>query len=151
MAVAHETSLGDVDFAHTLRGMLNFGREGRAKAIGLETSVLETYDDDSQRFGVHLPVELLHEMHRTPRYAALQREYWPYHCGAFMAFVGRWQQEDFERVSGGRGLEWFLEHFDGNYGDYGEDAWEWLPDGIGWSYVHKCLACGLHRVFVDSD
>lgn len=148
VAIAHGTSLGHVDFAHTLRGMLDFGKENRAKALGLQASVLETYDDDSHRFGVHLPVELLHEMHRTPRYACLQREYWPYHCGAFMAFVGRWQQEDFERVSGGRGQEWFIQH---GVDDCGEDEWEWLPGGLGWSYVHKCLGCGLHRVFVDSD
>jgi uncharacterized protein CbrC (UPF0167 family) len=148
VAISHETRLGHVDFAHTLRGMLQFGREHQAKAEGLQTTVLETYDDGSHRVGVHLPVELLHEMHRTPCYSKLQREYWPYHCGGFMAFVGRWQQEDFERVSGGRGLEWFIKH---GVDDLGEDEWEWLPGGLGWSYVHKCLKCGLHRIFVDSD
>ena len=110
--------------------------------------MLKTYDDGSQEIGVHLPVEVLLEMHRTPRYANLQREYWAYHCDGFMAFVGRWEQEDFERVSGGDGLAWLTRH--AAY-DQGEDEWDWLAGGVGWSYVHRCLKCGLHRIVVDSD
>ena len=150
VAIAHETEIGFIDYALSLLGMVKSSdrRRADAEARGLHTTVLKTYDDGSQSIGVHLPAQLLQEMHRTPRYSCLQREYWPYHCGEFMAFVGRWQQEDFERISNGRGLPWFIEHF---AGDYGEDAWEWLPTGVGWSYVHKCLKCGVHRVFVDSD
>jgi uncharacterized protein CbrC (UPF0167 family) len=91
------------------------------------------------------------EMHRTPGYASLQREYWPYHCGEFMAFVGHWQQEDFNRFAGGDGLAWMREHMSEGDRDWAEEMWEWLPGSIGWSYVHHCLRCGAFRVFIDSD
>ena len=151
VAIGHETPLGSIDFAQTLRGMLWLGSKERADEEGLRTTVVKndgTLPFGSHWTGVHLPTELLLEMHRTPRYSALQREYWPFHCGGFMAFVGRWQQEDFERISRGNGLAWFTEY---GANGIGEDEWDWLPSGIGWSYVHKCLKCGVHRVFVDSD
>ena len=150
VAIGHETEIGFIDYARSLRGMIDSSDRTRAEAEarGLRTTVLKTYDDGSESIGVYVPTNILQEIQRTPRYSNLQREYWPYHCGAFMAFVGRWQQEDFERVSGGNGLAWFMEH--GAY-DFEYDEWDWLPNSIGWSYVHKCLKCGVHRVFVDSD
>ena len=147
--MAHETELGDVDLGHALRGLTYSCRPEVARREGVETTVLKTYGDGSQSIGVRLPPDLLLEMVRTPRHAALQREYWPYHCQGFMAYLGRWQQEDFEKQSPGRGREWFGEHMAPE--EPWEDMWEWLEGGIGWSYVYRCLPCGWHRVFVDSD
>jgi uncharacterized protein CbrC (UPF0167 family) len=148
--IAHETELGSVDLAHALRGLIGFGRPEIARRDALKTIVLETDEEDgSQIIGIHLPRDLLIELIRTPRHQTLQREYWPYHCKGFMAYLGRWQQEDFEKQSPGRGREWFREHMSPDRG--WQDMWEWLRTNIGWSYVYQCECCGLHRVFVDSS
>jgi uncharacterized protein CbrC (UPF0167 family) len=149
VAVAHETEVGNIDLAHALHGLTYFAPPEIASRHGLETAVLETYADGSQSIGVRLSKDLLSEMLRTPRHMALQREYWPFHCHGFMAYLGRWQLEDFEKQSPGRGREWFGEHMGPD--EPWEDMWEWLPADIGWSYVFQCQTCGRHRVFVDSD
>ena len=149
VAFAHGTNLGSADWEHTEEGRLDFGRLDAAERAGLRTTVLETYDDGSQRLGVHVPQAVLTELHRTPRYMSLQREYWYWHCGNFMPYLGRWDHDDFERQAPGRGREWFGAHMPP--GETWEDMWEWLPTDTGWSYVHQCSTCGLHKVFVDAD
>ena len=89
------------------------------------------------------------EMMRTPRHMALQREYWPYHCKGFMAYLGHWKQKDFHRQSPGSGKKWFGAHMPP--GEAWEDMWEWLEGDVGLSYVFQCQKCGEYRVFVDSD
>lgn len=148
-AIAHETEVGDIDLLHAWQGLARFGRPETARREGLATTVLETYADGTQSIGVRLPQDLLFELLRTPRHQALQREYWPYHCGGFTAYLGRWQQEDFEHQAPGRGREWFGERV--APGEPWEDMWEWLPGDVGWSCVYQCQACARHRVFVDSD
>lgn len=147
--IGHETELGLVDLGHALRGLTYSARTTIADREALETIVLKTYDDGSQSMGVLLPRDLLIELTRTPRHIVLQREYWPYHCKGFMAYLGRWRQEDFDKQSPGHGRAWFGEHMPPE--DPWEDMWEWLEGDIGWSYVYQCQSCGLHRVFVDSD
>lgn len=147
-AMDHETEMGSIDLPHALRGVTYLARRKPAQREGLAIAVLETHADGSESIGVQLEPELLQEMLRTPRHAGLQGEYWPYHCRSFMAYLGRWQQEDFEQAAPGRGRQWFGEHMDD---DAWEDMWEWLPTNVGWSYVFQCQACGRHRVFVDSD
>lgn len=147
--IAHETEVGDVDLGHALHGLTSGASEEIARREGLETTVLKTYDDGSQSIGMRIPRDLLLEMVRTPRHEALQREYWPYHCKGFMAFLGRWGQEDFENQSPGSGREWFGEHMSAD--DPWEEMWEWLVGDVGWSYVYQCQSCGRHRVYVDSD
>jgi uncharacterized protein CbrC (UPF0167 family) len=88
-------------------------------------------------------------MLRTPAHRQLQREYWPYHCRDFMTYLGEWHQEDFEQLSPGSGFNWFgraMGHIEG-----WEDMWDWLPSGLGRSYVYTCLRCGEYKVYVDSD
>jgi uncharacterized protein CbrC (UPF0167 family) len=152
VAVAHETELGMLEYPLSARGLVRGGKYKRAEleGMGFRTTVLETYDDGSQSVAARLPPELLAEMHRTPRYLNLQREYWPWHCGQYMAFVGHWRQDDFHRVAGGhgKGEAWFHAH---GAHPFEYDQWEWIEHGIGMSYVHECLKCGLRRVYVDSD
>jgi hypothetical protein len=147
--IGHETELGSVDLGHALRGLTHFARPEIARREGLETTVLQTYGDGSQSIGVRLPRDLLIEMSRTPRHMALQREYWPYHCKGFMAYLGRWQQAEFDKQSPGQGREWFGAHISPE--EPWEDMWEWLEGDVGRSYVYQCQSCGRHRVFVDSD
>lgn len=154
VAIDHETELGNINFAYAGRELICHGRPEIARREGLRTTVLQTYPDGSHEVGVHLGADLVFEMLRTPRHRALQREYWPYHCRNFMAFLGSWTRADFDQQSPGRGREWFGRHMDP--GEAWEDMWEWLPaDGnpwydIGVSYVYQCQTCRLHRVFVDS-
>jgi uncharacterized protein len=147
-SVSHSTELGLVDFPTSQDGMARGGDFETAAMHRLKTSVLKRFDDGSELIGTHVPHEVLQELLRTPRHPALQNEYWPFHCGDFMAFLGNWEQDDFERQAPGCGREWFAEHMQSE--DW-EDMWEWLPSGIGWSYVYQCRSCGKHRVFVDSD
>jgi uncharacterized protein CbrC (UPF0167 family) len=149
--ISHTTGLGDVWPPTAIRGMTRAGNgdEPKAEKHGFKTTVLETYHDGSFTLGIHLPQDLLDELMRTPDHPALQNEYWPFHCGGWMHYLGKWWPEDFERRAPGRGVEWLTEHVEDR--EMGEEYWSWLESGIAWSCVYTCPRCGVHKVYVDSD
>jgi uncharacterized protein CbrC (UPF0167 family) len=152
VAIAHETEAFDVEYPLALHGLARLRNEEFARNRGLVTTILETYDDGSVSTGVELPQSLLFELLRTPAHHALQREYWPYHCDGLMAYVGRWEPNDFDQhAEGGYGREWFAKNLTPDRADEWEDMWEWLEGGIAWSCVYQCQRCGIHRVYVDAD
>jgi uncharacterized protein CbrC (UPF0167 family) len=151
VAIHHETESFNVNFSLAVRGMASLNDPDFATRERFATTVLETFDDGSQSIGVHLPQSLLFELLRSPVHQKLQREYWPWHCRGLMAYVGRWEPDDFDRQAGGEGYEWFIRHLPPDRMDEAEDMWSWLEGGIAWSCVYQCQSCGLHRVYVDAD
>ena len=151
VAIQHETESFIVTYALAVQGMARLNDPDFAAREKFPTTVLTTYDDGSQSIGVHLPSPLLFELLRTPNHQALQQEYWPWHCGGLMAYVGRWEPDDFNQRAGGEGYEWFARHLPAYRADEADDMWSWLENGIAWSCVYQCQSCGLHRVFVDAD
>ncbi len=144
-AISHESELGTVTWPDASRGLVEVGEEtGKvARRAGLE---LWTDEWGPPVTYARVPPAPLLELLRTPRHLATQREYWPFHCGRFCAFLGHWTQADFERQSGGRGREWFEAHLDrGSFA-----SWDWLRDEFVQSYVYQCLGCQTFRVFVDT-
>jgi uncharacterized protein CbrC (UPF0167 family) len=150
-AVGHETGLGYLSPPLALRGLMNAdeGDERKAEALGFTTTVLERFDDGSYCLGIHVPQHLLDELMRTPAPPALQREYWPFHCGGWMQYLGNWQPDDFERQAPGRAVEWLGEHIDDR--GMAQDYMSWLGSDLAWSCVYACPRCGTHKVYVDAD
>jgi uncharacterized protein CbrC (UPF0167 family) len=144
-AIPHESELGTVTWSDARRGLVEVGEESEkvARRAGFEIWTDEwgppvTY--------ARVPPEPLLELLRTPMHLATQREYWPFHCGRFCAFLGHWQQADFERQSGGHGRELFEACLDRDSGA----SWDWLRDDFATSYVYQCLGCQTFRVYVDT-
>jgi uncharacterized protein CbrC (UPF0167 family) len=152
VAISHETESFIVDYPRAVRGLASLRDPAFAATQNLPTTVLTTYDDGSQSLAIPLPHSLLFELLRTPHHSALQSEYWPWHCGTVMAYVGRWEQDDFNRHAGGDGgYAWFARHLPPSRFVEAEDMWDWLENGIAWTCVYQCQTCGLHRVYVDAD
>jgi uncharacterized protein CbrC (UPF0167 family) len=153
VAIFHETESFFVEYPLAVRGLACLRDKEVARRLGLPTSVVETFDDGSQSLAIPLPKALLFELLCTPGHQNLQREYWPYHCDGVMAYVGRWEPEDFDRhAADGNGYAWFAKHLTAERAEEAEDMWSWLEaGGIAWSCVYRCETCGEHRVYVDAD
>ena len=147
-AISHESELGFVTWANARRGLVEVDvDESSGKAARRNGFELWTDEWGPPVTYARVPPEPLLELLRTPVHLAIQREYWPFHCGRFCAFLGHWQQADFERESRGRGQELFEASVDSN----SSGMWDWLRDDFGRSYVYQCLGCQTFRVFVDTD
>lgn len=149
VAVSHEFEGGHVEYGLTIQKLARVHSGRDARAHGFQTKILKRYGDGSRSYGAYFPVAALMELHRTPRYMAMQREYWPFHCGHFMTFLGNWDQDDFNRAFDGEGFALFRRW--ASWPEMAEDWWDWLEGGVGVSYVHHCEGCKSYRIFVDSD
>ncbi len=149
--IAHRTALGTIWPPYVIRGMISAhgGDEAKAAELGFKTTVLESYDDGSYRLGIHVPQHLLDELMRTPCHPSMQDEYWPFHCGGWMVYVGMWRPKDFERRAPGHGVDWLRKHCDDP--EMAEEYWSWLESDIARSCVYACPRCGLHKAWVDAD
>lgn len=151
VAIHHQTEAFDVEYRLAARGLARLREREFARRLNVETTVLETFDDGSQSLGIPLPTALLFELLRTPCHQALQSEYWPWHCGGLMVYVGRWEPEDFNRHAGGEGFTFFAQALPADRAEEAEDMWSWLENYIAWSCVYQCPRCKTHRVYVDAD
>jgi uncharacterized protein CbrC (UPF0167 family) len=147
--INHRTELGIISAPYVLRGMTVFGDESAAHTHGLKTTVIETYSDGSSNLGIHVPQAMLDELMRTPIHPSLQDEYWPFHCGGWMHYLGKWQRADFERLAPGNSISWLAKHVDDP--EMAEEYMGWLESDIAWSCVYACPRCGAHKVWVDAD
>ena len=94
--------------------------------------------------------EAIAELHRTPSVSTWQDFSWPIHHNDFMAYVGRWEPEDFSRMaSGGMGRELLLEiagpMFD-HFWPENEEA-NFRDNFI----VFECLHCPVKTALFDMD
>lgn len=88
----------------------------------------------------------------TPPFNTMQGAVWQQHCKDFMAFIGTWTHEDFNRNSqSGNALEYFMEicsnadeelyqnQFSPNKSEYAENVF----------YAFECQHCKVIRGYVD--
>ncbi|GLX67540.1 CbrC family protein [Paenibacillus glycanilyticus] len=89
-------------------------------------------------------------MHRTPGYVSWQQEYWLSHCGDFCAIVQYVGWEQIKHLE-----EELSEDIASICTDYDLTQEEFqkclLNEGSLQGYLFKCVRCGKHRLYVDSN
>jgi len=90
------------------------------------------------------------ELRRTPGFGTWQEIIWPVHCDDFMAYLGIWGPEDFDRAApAGEGRQLFLDMVDSSYYS------GWPEDGnphFGPNFVaFQCLHCSFRSATFDID
>lgn len=144
VAITHTSELGIITWPDAVRGLVRDGCERIARRHGLEIWVDDEWGDPVTYLRV-APEPLL-ELLSTPVHSCWQEEHWPFHCGAFCAYLGHWTREDFERQAPGSGRAWYTEHHVDNHGE----SWAWIDESFETS-VYRCRKCGKHMVYTDSD
>ncbi len=96
----------------------------------------QCHDDGTPN--TRLEIDTLDSLLRTPSYFCWQNDLWPFHCGRPMAFLGCWEQAEFNQAApDGDGLALF------NAIVYSPDQAVWenrLHDERG-IYVFRCTKC----------
>jgi uncharacterized protein CbrC (UPF0167 family) len=118
-------------------------------SVRLEAAFTDVYGDRPD----DVPAAVVDEIaHRTPGFSGWQQERWLYHCGdgaAFLGPVGRTELEQLDEAS------------DVLRAGLSEDGWEAIDvdeylsalskTGSPTAYLFRCLVCGSHLAYSDSD
>jgi uncharacterized protein CbrC (UPF0167 family) len=91
---------------------------------------------------------------RTPRFKTIQHYVWLVHCNDFMAYIGRWEPDDFVRNAPDGDARAFCESM---LWDWQSDTWDQYagqnetPESWygGWFHVFRCRHCQKHRGYLE--
>jgi uncharacterized protein CbrC (UPF0167 family) len=142
-AITKDTELGMVSWEQA--------RDGVTHGVpGLDRDDFEMVPRDDDWVAARVPGELLYELLRTPTYTSIQGERWQFCCRVPMVYIGRWDQDGFNRHSSdGDGRRLFETVVaDAEPGLW--DALEALRGGMG-VYVFRCRNCGRVAAHWDLD
>ena len=130
------------------RGCMECLRQGRF-TVWHYTDVGEIengeFTSESKR-GLTIAKESILELSRTPSFSTFQQAIWLSHCNDFMAYLGEWEREDFNKnAPEGEGQKLFGEV------EQAEPGEEWVKLRDSGFYLFRCLHCGKMRSFSDWD